>query len=145
MRNFFLSKDTLLFIASLFIGMIVNMGIIYVGVYLVPFPAGVDVSTREGLKAALPLMELQHFVFPFLAHALGTLSGAYCVSRWVSTHPQRRAWIIGAVFFIGGLMNIVGMPSPIWFSITDLVVAYFPMAWLGIRLSGSPISITEVE
>lgn len=135
MRNFFLSKDTLLFIASLLIGMIINMGMIYAGVYLIPFPAGVNVSTREGLKAALPLLEFQHFVFPFLAHALGTLSGAYCVSRWTRTHQQRRAWIIGAIFFIGGLMNIIGMPSPLWFSVTDLVFAYFPMAWLGMKLS----------
>lgn len=130
-----LSKDTLIFILSLFIGMAVNMGLIYAGIYLVPLPEGVDITTKEGLKAALPLMKFQHFLFPFLAHALGTLSGAYCVSRWTSTHQQRRGWIIGAVFFIGGLMNIIGMPSPLWFSIADLTLAYFPMAWLGMKLS----------
>ena len=130
-----LSKDTLIFILSLFIGMAVNMGLLYAGIYLVPLPEGVDITTKEGLKAALPLMQFQHFLFPFLAHALGTLSGAYCVSRWTSTHQQRRGWIIGAVFFIGGLMNIIGMPSPLWFSIADLTLAYFPMAWLGMKLS----------
>lgn len=115
--------------------MAVNMGLIYAGIYLVPLPEGVDITTKEGLKAALPLMQFQHFLFPFLAHALGTLSGAYCVSRWTSTHQQRRGWIIGAVFFIGGLMNIIGIPSPLWFSIADLTLAYFPMAWLGMKLS----------
>ena len=113
------------------------MGLIYAGIYLVPLPEGVDITTKEGLKAALPLMQFQHFLFPFLAHALGTLSGAYCVSRWTSAYQQRRAWIIGAVFSIGGLMNIIGMPSPLWFSIADLTIAYFPMAWLGIKLSRS--------
>ena len=114
--------------------MAVNMGLIYAGIYLVPLPAGADVSTREGLQAALPLMEFRHFIFPLLAHAVGTLSGAYCVSRWVNQHKQRRAILIGAVFFIGGLMNIIGMPSPLWFSIADLSLAYFPMAWLGYKL-----------
>ena len=132
--NFFL-KDTLLFIAALVIGMSVNMGIVYAGIYLVPLPAGVDVSTREGLKAALPLMDFKHYIFPFLSHALGTLGAAYAVTRWVSTRKQRRAYMIGAIFFIGGLMNIIGMPSPIWFSIADLALAYFPMAWLGWRIT----------
>lgn len=129
----FLLKDTLLFVAALVLGMSVNMGLIYSGMYFIPLPAGVDVTTREGLQAALPLMEYQHFVFPFLAHAMGTLVGAYAVTRWVSARKQSRAYIIAAIFFIGGLMNIIGMPSPVWFSIVDLSLAYFPMAWLASR------------
>jgi hypothetical protein len=131
----FILKDTLLFVAALVLGMSVNMGLIYAGMYLIPLPAGVDVTTREGLQAALPLMGVEHFISPFLAHALGTLVGAYAVTRWVSTRKQRRAYMIGAIFFIGGLMNIIGMPSPIWFSIADLSLAYFPMAWLGSRIA----------
>jgi hypothetical protein len=127
----FLLKDTLLFVAALVLGMSVNMGLIYAGMYLIPLPAGVDVTTRDGL----PLMGYQHFIPPFLAHALGTLVGAYAVTRWVSTRKQRRAYMIGAIFFIGGLMNIIGMPSPLWFSIADLSLAYFPMAWLGSRIN----------
>lgn len=131
----FLSKDTLLFVIALLLGMGVNMGLIYTGIYVVPLPDGVDVNTREGLKAALPLLEFRHFVFPFLAHAMGTFAGAYCIGRWASSNKQRRALIVGTVFFIGGLMNIVGMPSPIWFSVMDLVLAYFPMAWFGYKIS----------
>lgn len=134
-RASFLSKDTLLFIASLAVGMIVNLGLINVGIYLIPLPAGVDFNTREGLKAALPLMEFRHFLFPFLAHSFGALTGAYCFTRWASTLKQRRAMIIGTVFFVGGLINIIGMPSPLWFSILDLTLAYFPMAWLGYKIA----------
>ena len=39
-------------------------------------PKGVDVTTMEGLKAYLHLFEPKHFIFPFLAHALGTFAGA---------------------------------------------------------------------
>lgn len=129
----FLLKDTLLFVAALALGMSVNMMLIYSGMYLIPLPDGVDVTTRDGLRSALPLMGCQHFIFPFLAHAIGTLVGAYLVTRWVSTRKQSRAYMIGAIFFLGGLMNIIGMPSLLWFSILDLSVAYFPMAWLGSR------------
>ncbi|TGL88194.1 hypothetical protein EHQ68_10195 [Leptospira congkakensis] len=38
-------------------------------------PKGADVTTMEGLKASIHLFEPEHFLFPFLAHALGTLVG----------------------------------------------------------------------
>lgn len=131
----FLSRDTFLFVAALVIGMCVNMALIYVGIYLVPLPDGVDINTREGLKAALPLLEFSHFVFPYLAHAMGTFTGAYCIVRWASIHKQRRALVVGAVFFIGGCINMVEMPSPYWFLVADLTLAYFPMAWLAYRIA----------
>ncbi len=39
--------------------------------------AGADVTTTEGLRAALPLFEPKHFIMPFLAQALGTFTAAY--------------------------------------------------------------------
>ena len=58
------------------LGSVVNMGLLTLGGRLIAPPAGADVSTLEGLKVALPLFEPKHFLFPFLAHALGTLVGA---------------------------------------------------------------------
>jgi hypothetical protein len=63
-------------VLGLTIGSAVNMGLIVVGPMLVPPPDGADMTTMEGLKAAMVLLEPKHFVFPFLAHALGTLGGA---------------------------------------------------------------------
>ncbi|MDR9397724.1 hypothetical protein [Salibacter sp.] len=42
--------------------------------------------------------------------------------------------IIGVFFLIGGIMNVYMLPSPMWFSIVDLVFAYIPMAVLGYRI-----------
>jgi hypothetical protein len=41
------------------------------------------------------------------------------------------ALVIGAFFLIGGAMMVFMLPSPLWFSVVDLALAYFPMAWLG--------------
>jgi hypothetical protein len=49
---------------------------------------------------------------------------------------MRNAWIIGGFFLVGGVINIAMLPSPVWFSVTDLIVAYLPMAWLGGRAAG---------
>jgi hypothetical protein len=117
------------------IGSVVNMGLIHLGRLLVPPPPGVDTGTMEGLRAAMPLFGPQHFLFPFLAHALGTLVGAL-VALWVS--PTRRAlyaWIVGGFFLLGGIAAVAMLPAPVWFSALDLLLAYLPMAWLAAKIA----------
>ena len=64
-------------VAGLLIGSVVNMSLIMISGSVIPPPAGADVTTTEGLKASMHLFEPRHFVFPFLAHGLGTLVGAW--------------------------------------------------------------------
>ena len=65
------------------LGSVVNMALITVGGKVIPPPAGADITTMDGLKASLHLFEARHFIFPFLAHALGTLVGAL-VACWLA-------------------------------------------------------------
>jgi len=117
------------------VGSCVNMGLILLGSQLIPPPAGADVSTMEGLAAALPLFEPRHFLFPFLAHALGTLAAAFVAARLAGASAIGSAFAVGAFFLLGGAANALMLPGPLWFSALDLL-AYLPMAWLGLRLAG---------
>jgi hypothetical protein len=118
-------------VAGLLVGSAINMGLILLGGKLVSPPAGADVTTMEGLRATIHLFELRHFVFPFLAHALGTLGGAFVASFIASGHPALAAALVGALFLIGGIANVVLLPAPLWFDAVDLLFAYLPTAWLG--------------
>ena len=69
------SRLILAVIAGLLVGSIANMALVMLSGHVIPPPAGVDTTTAEGLKAAMPLFEPKHFLFPFLAHAIGTLVG----------------------------------------------------------------------
>lgn len=116
-------------------GSAVNMGLILISGKVIPPPAGADVTTMEGLKASLHLFEARHFIFPFLAHALGTLVGA-CVAGILA--PGRSvvpAYVVGGLFLLGGIANVVMLPAPAWFSAVDLLFAYLPAAWLGQALA----------
>lgn len=55
------------------------MALVLIGPHLILPPAGVDVSDAQSLKASIHLLQPKHFVFPFLAHALGW--EACCRSR----------------------------------------------------------------
>ena len=117
------------------IGSVVNMALITVSGKVIPPPSGADVTTMEGLKAALPLFEAKHFVFPFLAHALGTLVGAL-VACWLAPGKSPiTGYIVGFLFLLGGIANTVLLPAPTWFIATDLLLAYLPAAWLGQTLA----------
>lgn len=119
---------------GLFIGAMLNGSIIALSGYIIPPPPGSDLSTPEGLSAAMSLMGPQHFLFPFLAHALGTLIGALITARIANAHQMTLAMLIGIVFLAGGIYMVAILPAPMWFNVTDLLLAYIPMAWLGGKL-----------
>ena len=128
-------RNVLAVIAGVAVGSIVNMGLITISGKVIPPPAGVDVTNFEGLKSSMHLFEPKHFIFPFLAHALGTLVGAYVASILAASHAMKLALGIGVFFLIGGTINVFMLTSPTWFAVLDLVCAYIPMAWLGARLA----------
>ena len=123
-------KNILAIVLGLLIGGTVNAGIIMVSGYIIPPPEGTDLKTMEGLVTAMPLMEPKHFLMPFLAHAFGTLVGAILAASMAVNYKMRFAMIIGICFLVAGIMNIFMLPSPVWFTIVDLVIAYVPMAYL---------------
>lgn len=127
-------RNILAVVAGGVAGSIVNMGIIMVSGSIIPPPEGSDVTTMEGLKVAIPLFEPKHFLFPFLAHALGTFAGASLTAFLAASHKMKLALVIGLFFLAGGIANIFMLPSPAWFTVLDLTVAYIPMAYLAGKL-----------
>jgi hypothetical protein len=128
-------RNTLAILFGLAIGSSVNMALITLSPSLIPSPAGVDINNAESLAKSMHLFEARHFLMPFLAHALGTLVGAF-VAYWVAaSYKAQMAYIIGVIFLCGGVAASFMIPAPTWFVALDLLVAYIPMAWLGIQVS----------
>lgn len=116
-------------------GSAVNMGLIHLGGSVIPPPPGADVTSTEALKASMHLFEPKHFVFPFLAHALGTLAGAFVATLLAPGRSRSPAYAVGTIFFLGGCAMVFMLPSPAWFNALDLVLAYGPPTLLGHRLA----------
>ncbi len=128
-------RNILAIVGGIIIGSVVNMGLIIISGEVIQPPEGVDVTDMESLKSSMHLFEPKHFIFPFLAHALGTLVGAVVASILAATHKLSFALGIGAFFLIGGIVNVFMLPSPLWFATIDLVAAYLPMGWLGGKIA----------
>ncbi len=128
-------RNILAVLAGLVSGSILNMGIITVSGSIIPPPNGADLTTMEGLKSSMQLFEPKHFLMPFLAHALGTFLGAAVTAYLAANNHFKLAMLIGVFFLVAGIINVVMLPSPIWFSALDILVAYLPMAYLGGKLT----------
>jgi len=127
-------KNILILFLGIIIGSIVNMGLVMLGPMIISPPEGMIATDIESIKEHLHLLKPQHYLFPFLAHAIGTLVGATLVATLVKENKIQWAMAVGAIFMIGGVTNLVSMSSPIWFTMVDLSLAYLPMAFLGYLL-----------
>ena len=127
-------KKSILNILAVLIGLVigsgVNMGLITLGPLLIPLPDGVNPNDMESLAESMHLFAPKHFIFPFLAHALGTLVGASGAYLIASSYRKLMAYMVGAIFLFGGIWAATMLPSPRWFLILDLLMAYLPMAFL---------------
>ena len=127
-------RNILALIIGWFIGSAVNMGLIEAGHALIPIE-GLDPNDMKALAKVMPTLSAKFFIFPFLAHALGTLAGAI-VAGWIAaSHKMKFSLAIGALFLLGGIAMSFMLPAPIWFIACDIIIAYIPMAFIGGKIA----------
>ena len=128
-------RNIIAVVLGLIVGNVVNMGLIQVG-YSV-FTPDVDVNDMKALAKFMEGADMKYFIFPFIAHALGTLMGAFTAALFSKNRKMGVALIIGGFFLLGGIMVSFLLPAPTWFIAMDLVVAYIPMALMGFFMAKS--------
>lgn len=117
------------------VGGMMNMGLIMISGSIVPPPEGVDPTNMKSLKEGIHLFTPKHFIFPFLAHALGILVGALIAAKIAASQHMKLTLGTGVFFLLDGVTNAFMLPAPGWFIAVDLVLAYLPVAWLGALLA----------
>lgn len=128
-----LLKNILAVILGWLIGSVVNMAIVMLGHTVLPID-GVNPNDMDALVNAMLTLEAKYFIFPFLAHALGTFAGTTFAGWMAASYKLTFAFIVGGLFLLGGIAANYMIPGPTWFAITDIVLAYIPMAWIGGKL-----------
>ena len=123
------------FIVGYLAGTVVNFALIMASMRLAP--AGSDFSTPEGVNAAMSNLQPINFAVVFLAHALGTLVGAWIAILIAVSHKLKIAIFIGVLFLLGGIYAAVVINAPFWFEAADILLAYIPFAMLGAKLGGA--------
>jgi len=120
---------------GIIIGSIINMSIVTISGNFIPLPLGVNPEDVNSLRENIHLFESKHYIMPFLAHALGTLSGAFIASKIAVSKKKMYAYIVGLFFLVGGISAAYMIGTPILPTTIDLVLAYLPMAWIAHRFT----------
>ena len=121
-------KNISIVILGIIVGMIVNIGLIILGGIIFPLP-----EIFEPMNAMN--WDLKYFIFPFLAHSIGTLSGSLIVSKFSKKSSIILPLIVGLYFLSGGIYMSAILPAPMWFILLDVILGYIPMALLGWKIS----------
>ncbi len=90
-------RNILAVIAGWLLGSVINLSLIKIGHSVFPIE-GIDPSDMEALAEVMPTLDFKYFIFPFLAHALGTLIGAFIAGLIAANHKMKFALGIGAFF-----------------------------------------------
>ncbi len=121
-------KNIVIVILGIIVGMIVNIGLIILGGTI--FPPSENFEPMNAMN-----WDFKYFIFPFLAHSIGTLSGAIIVSKLSKKSSIILPLIVGVYFLLGGIYMITILPAPMWFILLDVILGYIPMALLGWKLA----------
>ncbi len=121
-------KNIAIVILGIIIGMIINIGVIILGGII--FPPSESFEPMNAIN-----WDYKYFIFPFLAHSIGTLSGAFIVSKLSNRFSIILPLIVGFYFLSGGIYMITILPAPTWFILLDVILGYIPMALLGWKIS----------
>jgi hypothetical protein len=121
-------------LAGILLGMVLMMGIEFVGHLLYPLPPGVDASDFEALKALLPTLPVGALLLVLLGWTVAPLAGGFAAA-WVARRaPVAHALVVGLFFLAGGIAMLVMMPHPLWFAVAGVAV-FLPAAYAGSRLA----------
>lgn len=133
-------RNVLAIVVGILVGSTVNLGLVNIGSSVIPLPDGADVSSTESLRESMKLFTPLNFIFPFLAHALGTFAGAFAAAKLAASHHVKLAMGVGLFFLLGGITMVVMAGGPVWFIVADLFLAYIPMGFLGGVLGGGKMT-----
>ena len=121
-------KNIAIVILGIIVGMIINIGLIILGGIILPQPENFEPMNAMN-------WELKYFIFPFLAHSVGTLLGSLLVSKLSKKSSIILPLVVGLYFLSGGIYMITILPAPMWFVLLDVILGYIPMALLGWKIS----------
>jgi hypothetical protein len=120
-------------VCGIIAGSVFNMAVILLSWAIYRPPEGADMSNPETLKAYIDSLPLPGVLLVLVAHAGGALVGGFVAALIARRSALVLGAIVGGVFLIGGVINLMSIPRPAWFAIVD-VVLYVPCGIIGAKL-----------
>ncbi|MDG1738077.1 MAG: hypothetical protein P8L68_00650 [Paracoccaceae bacterium] len=131
-----MNKKIIAVIVGVIGGMAAMMVINFISVMLYPMPEGLDTSDKAVMIAyiaGVPIGAKLLVVAGWMVSAF--VAGLVAALIAPEGSGRTMAIVAGGILMLGGIMNIVMIPHPIWMMIIGLL-QYIPLAHLGAKAAG---------
>ncbi|MBU2557820.1 MAG: hypothetical protein KJ578_08595 [Bacteroidetes bacterium] len=116
-------------LAGIIIGMIVIAVVEYLGHYIFPAPVDLELSEEAYNQGAMySMIPFKNMLMVLLAYLLGSFAAGFTTS--IIAQNKILALIPGFALMIAGIINVMLIPHPLWFTFISLAV-YVPFAFFG--------------
>lgn len=113
-------KTFLATVAGIIVGVFTVWAIEAIGHLLFPLPAELAPTNLEELKQVVMIMPIKSLLVVIIAQIIGVFSGMY-VGFIMQRESLTPLYIIAGLFIFSTVLNLILMPHPTWFMITDLL------------------------
>ncbi len=119
-------------ILSLILGIVsgsaINILLIIAGQNIITAPSSFNPMNAQDWTVSF-------FIFPFLAHSLGTLVGSFVAAKASKEYHISISLMVGLWFLAGGIYMTTIITATTWFEILDIIICYIAMAYIGWELN----------
>ena len=112
-------KTFLATVAGIIVGGFTIWAMEAIGHLLFPLPAELTPTNLEELKQVVMIMPIKSLLVVIIAQIIGVFSGMY-VGFIMQRESLTPLYIIAGLFIFSTVLNLILMPHPTWFMITDL-------------------------
>ena len=113
-------KTFLATVAGIIVGVFTIWAIEAIGHLLFPLPVDLTPTNLEELKQVVMIMPIKSLLVVIIAQIIGVFSGMY-VGFIMQRENLTPLYIIAGLFIFSTVLNLILMPHPTWFMITDLL------------------------
>jgi hypothetical protein len=128
-------RSILAVLAGAVVAFAVIAGLQALGTRVYPPPPDIDFNDRQQVAALIAQAPLGALLLVLAAYAAGTLAGAWVAVRLSGRAPFVHATVIGALFLLASVANLILIPHPPWFAVAALIL-FLPAAWLAAMMGG---------
>ena len=107
-------------VAGIIVGVFTIWAMEAIGHLLFPLPAELTPTNLEELKQVVMIMPIKSLLVVIIAQIIGVFSGMY-VGFIMQRESLTPLYIIAGLFIFSTVLNLILMPHPTWFMITDLL------------------------
>ena len=130
-----IGRSALAVLAGMIVAGVLIAAVESVSSAIFPLPPGLDIHDHEAMRQHIDTLPIGAFLMVLAAWAIGSFGGSWVAARLATRARLVHGLIIGALFLLAGVLNMLMIPHP-WWMWAGGILALAGCSYLGARLAG---------